>query len=43
LDELIPEAMAMQYPRVPVGEAERVAPALLEIVRRTLEKVEEGG
>ena len=39
--ESIPEAMAMQYPQIAVGEVEKVAPALLDIVRRTLERVED--
>jgi len=41
LEELIPEAMAMQYPRVPVGQAKTVATALLDLIRRTLQRVEE--
>jgi hypothetical protein len=41
LEELVPEAMAMNYPRVPVDQAARVAPALFELIRRTLEEVEE--
>ncbi len=42
LEQLVPEAMAMNYPRVSVGQAESVAPALFELIRRTLERIEEG-
>ncbi len=42
LEQLVPEAMAMHYPRVSVGQAESVAPALFELIRRTLERIEEG-
>jgi hypothetical protein len=41
LEDLVPEAMAMNYPRVPVDQAARVAPALFELIRRTLEGIEE--
>lgn len=42
LEELVPQAMAMDYPLVPVGEAAKVAPPLFDLVRRTLERIEEG-
>jgi len=41
LEKLVPEAMAMNYPRVPVREAEKVVPALFELVRRTLDRIKE--
>jgi hypothetical protein len=41
LEELVPEAMAMDYPRVPPDQAAKVAAELFELIRRTLEKVEE--
>lgn len=42
LEELVPEAMAMSYPLVPIDQAAKVAPALFELIRRILEAVEEG-
>jgi hypothetical protein len=41
LEELVPEAIAMNYPRVTIDQAAKVAPALFELIRRTLEASEE--
>ncbi|MCL6507852.1 MAG: hypothetical protein K6T59_12575 [Bryobacteraceae bacterium] len=40
LEEVVPAAMRMEYPRLPVDEAARAAPALFELIRRTLRRVE---
>jgi hypothetical protein len=40
LEQIVPAAMRMEYPRVAVDQAAKVAPALLDLVRRTLERVE---
>jgi hypothetical protein len=42
LEELVPEAMAMNYPRVSIDRAEKVAPVLFELIQRTLERIDEG-
>jgi hypothetical protein len=41
LEQLLPEAMGTHYLLVPVAQAEEVAPALLDLIRRTLDGVEE--
>jgi len=43
LKELLPEAMKMDYPRLSSEQAVRVAPALYDLLERTLESVEKGG
>jgi hypothetical protein len=40
LEQLVPAATRMEYPRVPVHEAAKVAPALYDLIRQTLERVE---
>jgi hypothetical protein len=39
-EQIIPEAMRMEYPRVPADQAVKVAPALFNLVHQTLERVE---
>lgn len=41
LEQLVPEAMKMVYPTVPVDQAAKAAPALFNLVRQTLERVEQ--
>jgi hypothetical protein len=41
LEQLLPEAMGTHYLLVPAAQAEEVAPALLDLIRRTLDGVEE--
>ena len=40
LQRLVPRAMSMKYPFVSADEADRVAPALFELVRDVLEDAE---
>ena len=40
LDQIVPGAMRMGYPRVSASEAATAAPALFELVRKALEEVE---
>ena len=41
LEELVPDAMAMHYPKLTVEQAERAAPALYDLIQRILDRVEE--
>ena len=41
LEKLVPEVMGMHYPKLTVGPAEKAAPGLFDLIRRTLERVEE--
>lgn len=43
LKQLIPQAMSMQYPRIPVRLAEKVAPELFGLIQRILQHVEQSG
>jgi hypothetical protein len=40
LEQIVPEAMKMVYPTIPVDQAAKVASALFGLVQRTLEQVE---
>jgi len=40
LEKLVPNAMKMGYPLVTASEARKVAPAVLELVKRTLQETE---
>jgi hypothetical protein len=40
LEQIVPEAMRMQYPRVPADQAAKAAPALFNLVQQMLERVE---
>jgi hypothetical protein len=40
LEQIIPEAMQMDYPSVPADQAARVAPAMLKLVREMIDRVE---
>jgi hypothetical protein len=40
LEELVPEVMGMDYPKLTVGAAEKVAPGLFDLIQRILERVE---
>jgi hypothetical protein len=40
LEQLLPQAMRMEYPRVAPKEAAKIAPALHELIQQTLDEVE---
>ena len=40
LDQIVPDAMRMEYPRVEASAAAKVAPALFELVKKAIEDVE---